>query len=212
MIKRVLVERVVVFVLASSSFACLLGQMYGLWSMQTFACWALVPATIALAVVAALNRDGEGERPRTWICQGAMAGIVAAIFYDLYRLPFVLAGIPLFKVFLRFGQLLLNADGPMWLVQLVGWTYHFSNGAALGIMYLVVMSRTRGPVQFWGAVAWALFVEAMMLLTPYTTFFALKLDARFLLLTVSAHIVFGVTLGLVSVFLGGSRERNLVSN
>jgi hypothetical protein len=49
---------------------------------------------------------------------------------------------------------------------------------------------------FWGAVAWAVFVEAMLLLTPYTSFFGLKMDGRFLFLTASAHLVFGVVLGV----------------
>ena len=47
----------------------------------------------------------------------------------------------------------------------------------------------------WGAVGWALFIEAMLLLTPYTAFFGLKLNARFIFLTVSAHLVFGLVLG-----------------
>jgi hypothetical protein len=38
--------------------------------------------------------------------------------------------------------------------------------------------------------------RSMLLLTPYASFFGLKLDARFLLLTASAHLVFGVALGL----------------
>jgi hypothetical protein len=48
---------------------------------------------------------------------------------------------------------------------------------------------------FWGAVAWALFIEVMLLLTPYASFFGLPLNPRFVVLTLSAHIVFGLTLG-----------------
>jgi len=103
--------------------------------------------------------------------QGALGGVVAALAYDLYRLPFVLGGAPLFKVFPRFGQLLLGASEPTWLVQLLGWSYHFSNGAALGIMFLAMLPRPRRRVLLGGAVAWALFIEGMLLLTPYTQFF-----------------------------------------
>jgi hypothetical protein len=91
--------------------------------------------------------------------------------------------------------LLLGADEPTWLVQLLGWAYHFSNGAALGIMFLAMVVRPNPRVLFWGAVAWALFIEAMLLATPYTNFFGLKLDGHFLFLTASAHLVFGITLG-----------------
>ena len=81
------------------------------------------------------------------------------------------------------------------MVHTLGWAYHFSNGAALGIMFLAVASFFPRPHLFWGAVAWALFIEAMLLLMPYPAFFGLTLDARFLFLTASAHLVFGLTLG-----------------
>jgi hypothetical protein len=197
LIGRLLGRRAVVFALAWLSFGCLLGQFYGLWTMRLFGCWVLPPATALLALAAYLHRDGDGglESAYTWIVQGAVAGLVAAVAYDIYRLPFVLSGAPLFQVFPRFGELLLGGTEPRWLVQGLGWTYHFSNGAALGIMFLVMASCFRRPMLFWGAVAWAVFVEAMLLLTPYASFFGLKLNGRFLFLTGSAHLVFGVVLG-----------------
>jgi hypothetical protein len=185
--------RGVVFVLAFLSFACLLGHFYGLWTMRFFGCWVLPPATAFLAFIAYRNRRGGAY---TWIVHGAIAGLVAAVVYDLYRLPFVLSGAPLFKVFPRFGELLLGSNEPRWLIHGVGWGYHFSNGAALGIMFLAIATAFPRANLFWGAVAWALFVEVMLLLTPYANFFGLKMDSTFLLLTLSAHLVFGITLGL----------------
>jgi hypothetical protein len=189
--------RAVVFGLAFLSFACLLGQFFALWSMRWFGCWVLPPATALLAVIAwTYRKTPRGLRsPWTWIVQGALGGVVAAFAYDLYRLPFVLHGAPLFKVFPRFGQLLLGANEPAWLVQALGWTYHFSNGAAIGIMFLAFIVRASPRRLFWGAVAWALFIETMLLLTPYAGFFGLALNARFIFLTASAHLVFGITLG-----------------
>ena len=96
------------------SFACLLGQFYGLWTMHLFGCWVLPPATALLGYIACRHRncpDGVNS-PCTWIVQGTIGGLVAAVAYDLYRLPFVLAGAPLFKVFPRFGELLLGGTEP----------------------------------------------------------------------------------------------------
>ena len=197
-LSEVLGSRPLVFLLAWLSFACLLGQFYGFWTMHLFGCWVLPPATLLLVVAAYLHRnrpEGLGS-PFTWIVQGAIGGIVAAVAYDLYRLPFVLNGAPLFKVFPRFGELLLGATERRWLVNGLGWAYHFSNGMALGIMFLVMASCFKRPAFFWGAVAWAVFVEAMLLLTPYASFFGLKMNGRFLFLTASAHAIFGVALGL----------------
>jgi hypothetical protein len=95
----------------------------------------------------------------------------------------------------RFGELILGGSEPAWLVQLLGWGYHFSNGAALGIMFLAIVTRPSPRILFWGAIAWALFIEAMLLLSPYADFFGLKMNAQFIFLTVSAHLVFGITLG-----------------
>ena len=198
-------QRGLVFLLASLSFACLLGQFYGLWTMHWFGCWVLPPAALILAWLAWRDRiearsvsQGPAQTggPRVWIVRGAIGGIIAAIAYDLYRLPFVLGGAPLYKPFAEFGRLLLGGDGPPWLVQAIGWAYHFSNGAALGIMFLAMVIRPTPRRLFWGAVAWAMVAEAILLCTPYTGFFGLTLDAKFLFLTATAHAVFGIVLGL----------------
>ena len=49
---------------------------------------------------------------------------------------------------------------------------------------------------FWGAVGWALFVESVLLLTPYAKFFALAFNGKFIFYTASAHTVFGIVLGI----------------
>jgi hypothetical protein len=197
-VARAVLSRFTVFGLAFLSFACLLGEIYGLWSMHWFGCWVLLPATTLLALIAwrVRQRPPRARDPCTWIVEGAAGGVVAAVAYDLYRLVFVLQGVPLFKVFPLFGELLLGAGEPRWLVYTLGWAYHFSNGAALGIMFLTLLPRGSGGLRFWGAVCWALVVEAALLSTPYAAFFGLPFDGRFVFLTASAHLVFGVVLGL----------------
>src|SRR4030095_3039735 len=118
--------RLLVFTLALMSFVCLLGTLYGLWPMHVFACLILPPATLILIGIAYRAEPAAEplQSPRTWIVEGAIGGVVAAIVYDLYRLPFVLNGAPLFKVFPKFGELILNGAEPTWLVQTLGWTYH----------------------------------------------------------------------------------------
>ena len=196
---RSFVLRFVVWFLASISFACLLGEFYGLWSMKPFACFVLIPAMLALVVFAVKWRNSNDASHRelsTLIIEGAAGGILAAIIYDLYRVPFVMNGYPLFKVFPEFGKMLLGADEPNWLVQLLGWTYHFSNGAALGIMFTAMIGRANRRVLFWGATAWAVVVEILLLLTPYRDFFKIHMPFQtFLFLTGTAHVIFGITLG-----------------
>jgi len=201
--------RLLVFGLAFLSFACLLGQLFGFWTMHWFACWILPTATMALAFMAYSKRrepSGAGN-PHTWIVQGAIGGVIAAIAYDLFRLPFVLNGAPLFKVFPQFGRLILGQNDPQWLVQILGWSYHFSNGAALGIMLLALMTTARPRTLFVAAVAWALAVETVLLLSPYASFFGLKMDTRFIVLTATAHLVFGLILGAWLAWKVGSAKK-----
>jgi hypothetical protein len=194
-----LVLRLVVWALASMSFACLLGEFYGLWSMRAFACVVLVPATMTLVALAVWSRrsgNAEVQEVSRWIIDGALGGVIAAVAYDLFRLPFVMSGYPLFKVFPEFGEMLLGASEPNWLVQLLGWTYHFSNGAALGIMFLAMLPRATRSTFILAGAGWALVVETILLLTPYRDFFKIHMPfATFLFLTASAHLIFGLALG-----------------
>lgn len=198
-----LTSRPVVWALASMSFACLLGQFYHLWSMRFFACSVLPVATAMLIYIAVASRQAATGAPvpgaYLWIVEGALGGLFAAVVYDLFRLPFVLHGYPLFGVFPKFGQMLLGAaPTDMGLaVQVTGWLYHFSNGAALGIMFLAMVTRPTPRNLIWGGALWAVGVETMLLLTPYYSFFHLKLDwTTFIALTLSAHLIFGIALGL----------------
>jgi hypothetical protein len=87
----------------------------------------------------------------------SLAGLVAALAYDLFRLPFVFAHelgierilppLQLFKVFPRFGAMILGqpVEQPVYsvLAQLVGWAYHFSNGLTFGIMYMALVGDAK---------------------------------------------------------------------
>ena len=201
-------SRLVVFALATSSIACLLADFYKLCPMSLFTAFIFLPALIALSVFAVFDRQrGEGHVWRAvWI--GLLGGLLAAVAYDVFRLPFVFAkewGIDsivppmnLFKVFPRFGAMVLGQtveqEHYSLAVQVIGWLYHFSNGATFGVMYLALLGDARK--RHWGwAVLFAVGLELGMLFTPYTSVFHIPLTARFVIVTVAAHAVFGAGLG-----------------
>jgi hypothetical protein len=145
--------RWVVFVLAASSIVCLLADFYGLCPMNFFAAFIFLPSLLALGALAFFDRRrGDGRLWRA-VSIGLLGGLLAAVAYDVFRLPFVFArelGIDhvvppmdLFKVFPRFGAMVLGqaveqASYPL-TTQLVGWIYHFSNGATFGVMYMAMI-------------------------------------------------------------------------
>jgi hypothetical protein len=203
--------RGVVFLLAATSIGCLLAEFYGLCSMRAFAILILLPATALLAGIAWHDRvRGDG---RLWrgVVVGAAAGLIAAVAYDVFRLPFVfarplgIAGVVpplnLFKVFPRFGAMLLAQpiEQPAYSLaaHLLGWAYHFSNGAAFGVMYLALIGDAQRRSWLW-AVVFALGLEFAMLVTPYSDLFRIPVTATFIAATLAAHAVFGISMGLTA--------------
>jgi hypothetical protein len=200
--------RTIIFVLAATSIWCLLAEMYHLCSMQFFTFWILIPATLVLYALAAWDRRrGDGTLWRG-VMIGSLAGFLAAVAYDVFRLPFVfshawgLSGVvpqmPLFKVFPRFGAMILGQPVEQGhysvLTQLVGWTYHFSNGVTFGVMYVALIGNPSRRSWWWG-VTMATGIEAALLLSPYGKFFGIPVTALFVAVTLTAHLIFGAMMG-----------------
>jgi hypothetical protein len=80
--------------------------------------------------------------------------------------------------------------------QFVGWVYHFSNGATFGAMYLAMIGNGARRHWAWG-VAMAVGLELGMLLTPYPGVFGIHLSALFVVVTLAAHLIFGIAMGLL---------------
>ena len=200
--------RWIVFALAASSIACLLADFYRLCPMRIFTPFIFLPAMLVLAAFAVLDwRRGDGQLWRAvWI--GIAAGLLAAVAYDVFRLPFVFAkewgisslipSMKLFKVFPRFGAMVLGEpieqETYSLTAQIIGWIYHFSNGATFGVMYLAIIGDGRRRHWAW-AVVFALVLELGMLFTPYPAVFNIPVTTRFIFVTVAAHATFGVGLG-----------------
>jgi hypothetical protein len=203
------VGRCLVFALSASSILCLLADFYRVCSMRSFAFYVFLPSLLALAALALFDLFRARGQLGSAVLLGLAGGLAAAAAYDLFRLPFVFARewhltallppMDLFKVFSRFGAMLLGQplEQAHYSIgaQVAGWLYHFSNGATFGIMYLAMIGRPVDRHWAW-AVAMALALELGMLLTPYPRVFGIPVTARFVAVTVAAHALFGVILGL----------------
>jgi hypothetical protein len=217
-------SRIVVFALAASSIACLLADFYGLCPMNFFTPFIFLPAFLVLCVLAVLDRvRGAGHVWRA-VSIGILAGLLAAVAYDVFRLPFVFAkewGIAsvvppmkLFKVFPRFGAMILGQPieqtSYSLAAQVMGWIYHFSNGATFGVMYLALIGDGRRRSWAW-AVVFALGLELSMLFTPYPKVFGVPLTARFVIVTIVAHAIFGVGLGFAVRYMARRIRQPLIA-
>lgn len=205
--------RVLVFFLSAMSIWCLLAEFYNLCSMQAFVVYVMAPATALLVFLACYDRVHGNRRLWRAVLVGSVAGLLAAVAYDLFRVPFVIAAIdhvgpdwlrlPLFKVFPRFGAMVLGhsftsaqSDSQFTLTEhLAGWAYHFSNGLTFGIMYLAMIGDAKKRSWLW-AVLMAVGLEMAMLFTPYISYFDLSRTTKFVVATLTAHLIFGVVLGV----------------
>lgn len=202
--------RFLIVTLSATSIWCLLAEFYGICSMQTFTFLFLFPATVAIFAIAIRDRTrGDGQLWRA-VVMGGLAGFAAACAYDVFRLPFVFAHewgmdavvppLKLFKVFPKFGAMILGeaTDQPnhSLAAHLTGWAYHFSNGVSFGVLYLAMVGDARRR-SWWWAVVLAMGLELAMLLTPYPAFFSIPVTPTFVAVTLTAHLVFGVVLGLL---------------
>lgn len=201
--------RGLVFLLAASSIACLLFDFYALCPMRFFTFWIFLPALVLLGAVAFWDRQ-RGDR-QLWraVLVGVLGGLLAAVAYDVFRLPFVFAHewglasivppMKLFKVFPRFGAMILGQPIEQTsysaAAHLIGWIYHFSNGATFGVMYMAMIGNATRRHWAW-AILLALALELGMLLTPYPQVFNIPVTTRFVMVTVAAHAIFGIGLGL----------------
>ena len=177
--------------------------------MRLFTPFVFLPALVLLVGLAIRDwRTGDGRLCRV-VFIGLLGGLLAAVSYDVFRLPFVFAKewglaaiVPpmnLFQVFPRFGAMILGQPleqshySPA--ASLLGWAYHFSNGATFGVMYLALVGDPRKRHWAW-AVVFAVALELGMLLTPYPQVFGIAVTGQFVVVTMAAHAVFGVGLGL----------------
>jgi hypothetical protein len=81
--------------------------------------------------------------------------------------------------------------------QWLGWIYHFSNGATFGVMYFAMVGD--GMRRHWAwAVLMAVGIELAMLATPYASVLGIHVTIIFVVVTLTAHLIFGITLGIFS--------------
>src|ERR1041385_496188 len=127
--------RLLVFLLAATSIGCLLADFYGVCPMQRFAMFIFGPALLCLFALVWVNSGSGDHQLANSVLIGLASGLIAAVAYDIFRLPFVFANqlgiasvIPplnLYKAFPRFGAMLLGQSIQQTnysvVAQILGW-------------------------------------------------------------------------------------------
>lgn len=204
--RRNLPARLLLFTLSSLSIVSLLLYFLGFNSFRSGAFWLLMIEAAGVLILWASLRDDSTREVGNLITSGVWAGGLATLAYDLVRIPVAHAGVPVFKAISYFGTVMVGAESPTAASEVWGWGYHLSNGVSFGLMYAALVARPR----VYSAVIWGLTLEAVMLLTPYAEVFGYRRDAKFLAITIGAHVVYGLVLwAALRLWAGGWRGARL---
>jgi hypothetical protein len=197
---------VLVLGLSATSVGALLADLYGLMPMDQFARWVTGPGLLLLIALASRPAPAYANLQRR-IRLGAIAGVAGTVAYDVFRIPFALAGQRIFAPIFSYGLLIDGGGMSSPWTDLLGWLFHLSNGATFGIAYAVVMAG-----RHWGfGVVWGMLLEAVAFLGPFTDIYGLTGKWGSIGIAFAAHIAYGLPLGLM-VFEFKKTERFLKHN
>lgn len=184
--------RLLLFACGSLSVLSLLLYFAGAIGFREGVAWLLLAETIGITATWLWSARTERKWVGELLTRALWAGGLATLAYDVARIPVAHAGVPVFKAISYFGTVLVGAESPTLLSETLGWGYHLTNGVSFGLMYAALVRRAE-PIS---AVLWGLSLEVAMLLTPYAEVFGYRKDAKFLAVTVGAHVVYGLVLWL----------------
>ncbi len=112
------------------------------------------------------------------------------------------------------GVLLLDrfAQGPSLTSDIAGWTYHFWNGASVGIIYsLLLGTRRRWVGAIFGLAVGLGFLVSPVVISLGVGYFGLQYSYGFPITVLLAHFAFGGALGVISWRLLGPQPDRLIS-
>ncbi len=183
---------VVVLALCATSVGALLADLYGAMPMDQFARWITLPGLLLLVGSAARTVPSSSNLQRR-IRLGAIAGVAGTVAYDVFRIPFALAGQRIFAPIFSYGLLIDGGGMSSPWTDLLGWLFHLSNGVTFGIAYAVVMAG-----RHWGfGVLWGIALEAVAFLGPFTDIYGLTGKWVSIGIAFAAHVAYGLPLGLM---------------
>ena len=172
-------------------------SVMGIRSLHDLAFLLIIPSAVLLIGATALLGRSRFSGIATVVRAGAIGGAVATLALELvrysgFRLGFMPGNLPELM-----GVLLLDrfALGPSTASGLAGFTYHFWNGACLGVIFALGRFKHSN----WWAVLYGIVVGIGFLLSPVVEalgvgLFGVNFGWHFAATVLTAHLAFGAAL------------------
>jgi hypothetical protein len=187
--------------------------MAGYGTLNVLAKQWLIPSVIGLAIIAliAWKRNPLIARSIAW---GGSAGGISTIALEAVRISGFHLGYMPGSLPQLMGVLLLDrfALGPNAASNLAGWAYHFWNGAAFGIIFVLLFGTKRA----WAALLYGLALGVGFMVSPVVKslgigYFGAEFSIGFPVVVSLAHAAFGIALGLLTRRFLRSQPSALIS-
>lgn len=164
-----------------------------LWLAATF---ILVPAFVCFVALTTIARRHQQRLFLVRLRQGALAGFLATLAYDVSRWAVEVTDLSptnSFAAMPHFGDGLTQLGTEHAVSIATGWAFHFVNGIGFGIAYLMVMAGRK----WWWAVLYGLGLELFMV-ALYPRWLGVTLSREFLSVSIGGHVAYGAVLGLMA--------------
>jgi hypothetical protein len=178
----------------------------GYGSLHSFALELLLPSLALLVLVIFFVRRPLPDIAVS-VVWGALAGALATIPLEIIRWTGFHFGYMPGNLPQLMGVLLLDrfAEGPSLSSNIAGWAYHFWNGAAFGIIYVLVFGTKR-----WTGILYGIVIGIVFMISPVVTslgigLFGLQFSYGFPITVIMAHVAFGAALEHLANWSLGTR-------
>lgn len=172
----------------------------GMAKMSDLAIWLLVPSIVFLAacILYSTFRGFHQLTRRIWV--GMAFGALATLGLEAVRYPgFLMEWMP-GNLPQLMGVLITDSfmQGPTLRSDLLGFLYHFWNGACFGMIYTVLLGR---KAWYWGA-GYGIFIGLGFLASPVVKslgigFMGMDMPSM-AVVAILAHLAYGVVLGFLT--------------
>jgi|GEM_PF-1471493 len=182
-----------VWIACFGSIAMLIAQVAGITTMHALLLPLALPCALWLAVAWIISVKSGDTFLSSRLRLGLVGGLWGTVGYDAVRVPLHLMGLNPFPPIRAYGMWVAGMDHATPLTDLLGFTYHISNGVTFGIVYALLMT---GRHWGWG-VLFGLGLEAMAVVTPFGELFGLRAFSQTVVIAFVAHLFYGYPLGRI---------------
>ncbi len=172
----------------------------GYGNLSDFAVSYLIPSVLLFIFLYGFTWISGNRQLERQIRYGILGGLIGTIGLEIFREGGFMLGTMPGQLPKLMGVLLLDrfALGPNWVSNIAGWSYHFWNGIAFGVIFSLVFGKPR----IWIGAAYGFVIGLGFLAGPVVTSlgvgrFGVNFGISFPITVTLAHLAFGIGLGLV---------------